>query len=85
MFEKSKEYREKNTVHVETMDDLLLTLNEKQGFVSCYWAENSEDENKVKELTKATLRCYLFESQDGVKSINQKSIDGRLAIFAKAY
>ena len=85
MFEKSKEYREKNTVHVETMDDLLSTLNEKQGFVSCYWAENSEDENKIKELTKATLRCYLFESQDGVKSINQKSIDGRLAIFAKAY
>ena len=85
MFNKSKEYREKNTVHVETMDDLLLTLNEKQGFVSCYWAENSEDENKVKELTKATLRCYLFESQDGVKSINQKSNDGRLAIFAKAY
>ena len=85
MFKKSKEYREKNTVHVETMDDLLLTLNEKQGFVSCYWAENSEDENKVKELTKATLRCYLFESQDGVKSINQKSNDGRLAIFAKAY
>ncbi|MBB37602.1 MAG: proline--tRNA ligase [Actinobacteria bacterium] len=85
MFEKSKEYREKNTVHVETMDDLLSTLNEKQGFVSCYWAENSEDENKIKELTKATLRCYLFESQEGVKSINQKSIDGRLAIFAKAY
>jgi len=85
MFKKSKEYRENNTVHVETMDDLLLTLNEKQGFVSCYWAENSEDENKVKELTKATLRCYLFESQDGVKSINQKSNDGRLAIFAKAY
>ena len=85
MFEKSKEYREKNTVHVETMDDLLSTLNEKQGFVSCYWAENSDDENKIKELTKATLRCYLFESQDGVKSINQKSIDGRLAIFAKAY
>lgn len=85
MFEKSKEYREKNTVHVETIDDLLSTLNEKQGFVSCYWAENSEDENKIKELTKATLRCYLFESQDGVKSINQKSIDGRLAIFAKAY
>ena len=85
MFEKSKEYREDNTVHVESMDELLSTLNEKQGFVSCYWSENSEDENKIKELTKATLRCYLFDSKEGFKSINQENIEGKLAIFAKAY
>ena len=85
MFEKSKKYREDNTVHVESMDELLSTLNEKQGFVSCYWSENSEDENNIKELTKATLRCYLFDSKEGVKSINQENVDGKLAIFAKAY
>ena len=64
---------------------LINTLNEKSGFVSCYWNENSDDENRIKDLTKATLRCYLIDTDKKEKSVNEKSKDGRLAIFSKAY
>ena len=85
MFERTKEFREKNTTHVDNFEELVTTLNEKAGFVSCYWSENIQDENNVKNLTKATLRCYLTNSDSDIESINQKDEKGRLAIFSKAY
>ena len=85
MLKRTEAYREKNTIHVGTMEELINTLNEKSGFVSCYWNENSDDENRIKDLTKATLRCYLIDTDKKEKSVNEKSKDGRLAIFSKAY
>jgi len=61
LLESSQKFRESNTVHVDSYDDLISTLNEKPGFVSCYWHENSEQEDEVKNLTKGTLRCYVLD------------------------
>jgi prolyl-tRNA synthetase len=85
LLESSQKFRESNTVHVDSYDDLIRTLNEKPGFVSCYWHENSEQENEVKNLTKGTLRCYVIDNEKLENSVNEPSQKGKLAIFSKAY
>ena len=85
MLKKTETYRVENTIHTDSMEELIKTLNERSGFVTCYWSENSDDENRIKDLTKATLRCYLIENDKIEKSVNEVSKDGRLAVFSKAY
>ena len=85
LLESSQKFRESNTVHVDSYDDLIRTLNEKPGFVSCYWHENSEQEDEVKNLTKGTLRCYVIDNDKLENSVNEPSQKGKLAIFSKAY
>ena len=85
LLESSQKFRESNTVHVDSYDDLIRTLNEKPGFVSCYWHENSEQEDEVKNLTKGTLRCYVIDNEKLENSVNEPSQKGKLAIFSKAY
>ena len=85
LLESSQKFRESNTVHVDSYDDLISTLNEKPGFVSCYWHENSEQEDEVKNLTKGTLRCYVIDNDTLESSVNEPSQKGKLAIFSKAY
>ena len=84
LLKKSKEHLKQNTTHVETFDELIDTLNNKSGFVTCYWKENKEDELKVKESTSATIRCYPLSHSENKQSINQKD-DGKFTIFSKAY
>jgi len=85
LLESSQKFRESHTVHVDSYDDLISTLNEKPGFVSCYWYENSEQEDEVKNLTKGTLRCYVIDNDKLENSVNEPSQKGKLAIFSKAY
>ena len=85
MFDISKKHMEENTIHVDTKEDLIEALNNKEGFITCYWHENQKDENEIKELTKATIRCYPIDINDTKKSINQKNEDGCYTIFSKAY
>ena len=85
LLEASRIFREDNTKHVENYEELISELKSEPGFVTCYWDENSEDEDKVKQETKATLRCYVLDHKETAKSVNNKKIDGKLAIFSKAY
>ena len=85
LLEASRIFREDNTKHVENYEELISELKSEPGFVTCYWDENSEDEDKVKQETKATLRCYVLDHKETVKAVNNKKIDGKLAIFSKAY
>ena len=84
MFDISKKHMEENTVHVDTKEDLIEALNNKEGFVTCYWSENKDDELEIKELTSATIRCYPINNEETKQSINDKK-DGKFAIFSKAY
>ena len=60
-------------------------MNGDPGFVTCFWDENSDDEDKVKTETKATLRCYVLGEEKTDKAVNNKNAKGKLAIFSKAY
>ena len=85
LLETSKNFRKENTIHVDSKAELIDTLNSNPGFVTCYWEENTSDEIEIKDLTKATLRCYLLDNEDSAKSVNNKSVEGKKAIFSKAY
>ena len=85
LLEASRIFREDNTKHVENYEELISELKSEPGFVTCYWDENSEDEDKVKQETKATLRCYVLDHKETAKAVNNKKIDGKLVIFSKAY
>ena len=82
---------QKNTKSYKTiskeheLDELIKKLNESEGFVSCYWSENKDDELKIKELTKATIRCYPLDNNDAKQSINKENEQGKFAIFSKSY
>ena len=84
MFDISKKHMEENTIHVDTKEDLIEALNNKEGFVTCYWSENKDDELEIKELTSATIRCYPINNEETKQSINDKK-NGKFAIFSKAY
>jgi prolyl-tRNA synthetase len=85
LLDSSKTFREENTKHVESYEDLINTLNSEAGFVTCYWDENSKDEDKVKADTKATLRCYVLNHEETGEAVNNLHTQGKLAIFSKAY
>ena len=84
MFDISKNHMEENTMHVDSKEDLIEALNNKEGFVTCYWSENKDDELEIKELTSATIRCYPINNEETKQSINDKK-DGKFTIFSKAY
>ena len=85
LLEASKNFRKDNTIHVDSKAELIDTLNSTPGFVTCYWDENTSDEIEIKDLTKATLRCYLLENEGSAKAVNNESVEGKKAIFSKAY
>jgi len=85
LLESSKKFRKENTTHVDSYEDLISTLNGDPGFVTCFWDENSDDEDKVKAETKATLRCYVLDEEKTDKAVNNENTQGKLAIFSKAY
>ena len=64
----------------------LQVLNTKGGFVSAHWDGTSETEDKIKELTKATIRCIPLDNpqEDGVCIFSGKPSKERV-IFARAY
>tara|TARA_B100001113_G_scaffold4824_1_gene4147 strand:- start:787 stop:2214 length:1428 start_codon:yes stop_codon:yes gene_type:complete len=85
MYQKTKDHMSENTSHVDTKEELIKTLKNKDGFVTCYWYEDKQDETEIKELTSATIRCYPLDNDDRKKSINNKDEDGTFTIFSKAY
>ncbi|MDA9674148.1 proline--tRNA ligase [bacterium] len=85
MLKASEQFLTDNTVHAESMEELLKQLQDSDGFVSCYWSESKEDELLVKEQTKATIRCYPLEHTNEMSSVNKPEIQGKYAIFSKSY
>ena len=46
-------------------------LNSTPGFVTAFWDENSQDEEDIKNQTKATLRCYVLGNNEAGESVNK--------------
>jgi prolyl-tRNA synthetase len=86
MFDKALRYREANTRTANTYDEMKQILKEQGGFVRCYFEPDRAAEQRIKEETKATVRCIPFDQP----SAPGKSIyDGRetktQVLFATAY
>ena len=85
LLNRSRDYREANTRRVDTWDEFLVEI-EKGGFLLCHWDGTPETEEKIKELTKATIRCIPYDSpEEEGKCILTGQPSHRRVIFARAY
>ncbi len=86
LFERAKKYRDDHITKVDTWEDFIDTLDNKTGFVSAHWDGTAETEEKIKELTKATIRCIPLDNplEAGVCIQSGKPSTQRV-LFARAY
>jgi prolyl-tRNA synthetase len=85
LFNQAKEFRNENTHNVKTYDEFKNIINDG-GFVRCGWDGDSETELKIKEETKATIRCIPFnEDPKGLKCVYSGKKAKHEVIYAKAY
>lgn len=86
IYKKAVDFRDNSIFHADTMEELVKILDEKGGFVYCHWDGTTETELKIKEQTKATIRCIPFDNpkEDG-KCILTGNPSSQRVIFARAY
>jgi len=86
MYNKALKFRTENTVEVNTWDEFVRLLDEKPGFISAHWDGTGETEEKIKELTKATIRCIPLDSKkEEGKCILTGNPSTQRVLFARAY
>jgi len=86
IYQKAINFRESHTTEVNSYDEFKEVLEGKGGFVSAHWDGTAETEEKIKEETKATIRCIPLDQkqEEGACIYSGKPSKGRV-LFAKAY
>ena len=86
IYNKALKFREENTHKVDSYEEFKDIIENKGGFVLAHWDGTVETEQKIKNETKATIRCIPFDSpeEDGKCILTGKPSKKR-ALFAKAY
>jgi prolyl-tRNA synthetase len=86
LFQNAFNFRADHITKVETFEEFKTVLEEKAGFISAHWDGSAETEDKIKEITKATIRCIPIDSEleNGVCVFSGKPSKQRV-LFAKAY
>ena len=86
LFNKALEYRNSHITEVNSFEEFKDVLESKAGFISAHWDGSSETEEKIKDLTKATIRCIPLNrvEQEGICVFSGAKSLGRV-LFAKAY
>ncbi len=86
LFNKALQYRDTHITEVNNFEEFKEVLENKGGFISAHWDGTTETEEKIKELTKATIRCIPLtqKQEEGNCVLTGKPSKGRV-LFAKAY
>ncbi|HEY1025042.1 MAG TPA: His/Gly/Thr/Pro-type tRNA ligase C-terminal domain-containing protein, partial [Sphingobacteriaceae bacterium] len=86
IYNKALNFKQQNTTEVNSFDEFKTVLDEKGGFISAHWDGTSETEQKIKEETKATIRCIPLNNkqEDGTCIYTGKPSSQRV-LFARAY
>ncbi|MEO6136281.1 MAG: proline--tRNA ligase [Ginsengibacter sp.] len=86
IYNRAKTYRDENIRKADTWDEFMKLLDEKGGFISAHWDGTAETEDKIKELSKATIRCILLDNpkEEGACILTGKPSSERV-LFARAY
>ncbi len=86
IFQKALDYRDGHITEVNSYEEFKEVLETKGGFISCHWDGTVETEKRVKEETKATIRCVPLDAKEeaGVCIFTGKPSNKRV-LFAKAY
>ena len=86
IYNRSKQNLENHITKANTWNEFVEILDGKTGFVSAHWDGTAETEEKIKELTKATIRCIpLNNEQENGKCILTGNLSTQRVLFARAY
>ena len=86
LFNRAKQYRDEHITKVDSWEDFISILDTKAGFVSAHWDGTSATEDKIKEMTKATIRCIpLNNVQEAGICILSGQPSTQRVLFARAY
>lgn len=86
LFEKAKTYRDNHITEVDDFETFKEVLENKGGFIAAHWDGTVETEQRIKELTKATIRCIPsdFVHEKAICVFSRKPSKYKV-LFAKAY
>ncbi len=86
LFARASAFRTERITNVESWDEFNEVLQVKAGFISAHWDGTPETEAKIKELTKATIRCIPLDGEEEAGScVYSGKPSSRRVLFAKAY
>lgn len=86
LFDKALRFREENSKTADTWEEFESLMKGNPGFVYAHWDGTTSTENKIKELTKATIRCIpLDAAKEEGKCILTGNPSIQRVVFAKAY
>jgi prolyl-tRNA synthetase len=86
LFLRANNFRLENTTEVNSFEEFKEVLKNKGGFISAHWDGSSETENKIKQQTKATIRCIPLDGNKSKgKCVFSGKDSGQRVLFAKAY
>lgn len=86
LFDRAQQFRTAMTTEVTTWEEFVDVLDNKTGFVSAHWDGTPETEEKIKELTKATIRCIPLNNKlEEGKCILTGNPSTQRVLFARAY
>ncbi|MCD6062319.1 MAG: proline--tRNA ligase, partial [Flavipsychrobacter sp.] len=86
MYQRALAFRTEHTTKTDSWDEFVKLLDEKGGFISAHWDGTPETEEKIKDMTKATIRCIpLNNEQEEGKCILTGKPSIQRVLFARAY
>jgi prolyl-tRNA synthetase len=86
LYNRAANFRKEKSFVVNTWEEFLDVINVKEGFAYAHWDGTNETEEKIKEMTKATIRCIpLEEKEEAGTCILSGKPSNRRVVFAKAY
>jgi prolyl-tRNA synthetase len=86
MYNRALAFRTERITNADSWDEFVKLLDEKGGFIAAHWDGSGETEDRIKEQTKATIRCIPLNNkqEDGICILTGKPSKERV-LFARAY
>ncbi|MES2653408.1 MAG: proline--tRNA ligase [Bacteroidota bacterium] len=86
IYNKAHQFREEHITEANSYEEFKALLDDKTGFISAHWDGTAETEKRIKEETKATIRCIPLDNklEDGVCIVTGNPSTQRV-LFARAY
>ena len=86
LFNNALDFRNTHITEVNSFEEFKNIIENKGGFVAAHWDGTSESEEKIKELTKATIRCIPNElKEEAGNCVFSGKTSTKRVLFAKAY
>jgi prolyl-tRNA synthetase len=86
IYNKALKYRNENTRSVKSWDEFNQVLDSTGGFISAFWDGTAETESRIKEESKATIRCIPLDTEENTGTDIFSGKPGRYKVlFARAY